>query len=95
MFAIICVWLYVNDNVCLHKYGIMFISYFVFEKLELIIYKYALFCLVSQQTSPMDLIIYFRGEKHHVGLIHLEDFIVDRIRDSTLGLYKHMTETAR
>ena len=73
----------------------MFISYFVFEKLKLIIYKYAPFCLVSQQTSPMDLIIYFKGEKHHVGLIHLEDFIVDRIRDSTLSLCKHMTETAR
>ncbi|KAK9184279.1 hypothetical protein WN943_024627 [Citrus x changshan-huyou] len=36
--------------------------------------------------SPMDLIISFRGEKHNIGLIHPEDFTVDRIRAEALKI---------
>ena len=36
--------------------------------------------------SPMDLVISFRGEKHNIGLIHPEDFTVDRIRAEALKI---------
>lgn len=41
---------------------------------------------VTAYMSPMDLVICFRGEKHHVGLIYLEDFTVDRIRVKALKI---------
>ena len=36
--------------------------------------------------SPMDLVISFKREKHNIGLIHSEDFTVDRIRAEALKI---------
>lgn len=36
--------------------------------------------------SQMNLVFCFRGEKHHVGLVHLKDFTIDRIRVDALKI---------
>jgi len=36
--------------------------------------------------STMELVIYFKGEKHHVGMINPEDWTVDRIKVEALKI---------
>lgn len=51
----------------------------------------SMLCGVTVEMSPMDLVIYFKEEKHNVGLIHPKDCIVDRIRVDALkitGVYR-------
>lgn len=69
----------------------VFISFFLIKKsLSLHLSVLCLFGVIVDM-SPMDLMIYFREEKHKVGFIHPNDYTVDRIMIEALqitGVYK-------